>query len=65
MAELEDDFKELLKCFNERRVRFCIVGAFAIGFYALPCYTKDLDILVEPTEANGERVVAMNRFEST
>lgn len=56
MPKVQKDFAELLRCFNRRRVRYCIVGAFAVGFHAVPRYTKDLDLLVEPTVANGERV---------
>lgn len=57
MAKVEKDFEELLRLFNKHRVHYCIVGAFALGFHALPRYTKDLDLLVEPTEKNGERIV--------
>lgn len=53
----QKDFEELLKLLNKRKVRFCIVGAFALAFHALPRYTKDLDVLVEASEKNGERIV--------
>ena len=56
MVRVEKDFAELLRLFNKHRVRYCVVGAFAVGFYAIPRYTKDLDVLVEPTEENGERI---------
>lgn len=53
----EKDFEELLKLFNKYKVKYCIIGAFAVGFYALPRYTKDMDILVEATVENGQRIV--------
>lgn len=56
MEKVEKDFAELLRSFNRRGVRYCIVGAFAVGFHAVPRYTKDLDIWVEPTEGNGQRI---------
>ena len=56
MERLEKDFKELLRSFNNQGVRYCIVGAFAVGFHAIPRYTKDLDIWVEPTLENGQRI---------
>lgn len=56
MAKVERDFVELLRSFNSAGVRYCIVGAFAVGFYAIPRYTKDMDVLVEPTVENGERI---------
>ena len=41
------DFKELLSILNEHRVKYLIVGAYAVGVYAQPRATKDLDILVK------------------
>jgi len=48
----------LLKLLNKHKVRYVIVGAYAVAFYARPRYTKDMDILVEPEIENGRRVVA-------
>ena len=63
MKEPEKDYEELLRLFNKHRVRYCIVGAFAIAFYAVPRYTKDMDILVEPSIKNGEKILnALNKF---
>ena len=56
MEAAEQDFAELLKLFNKHGVHYCIVGAFAVAVYALPRYTKDLDIFVEPSMGNGERI---------
>lgn len=58
MEKAEKDFAELLRLFNKHGVRYCIVGAFAVAFHAIPRYTKDLDILVEPTQENGKRICA-------
>ncbi len=54
----ERDFEELLRLFNRHRVRYCIVGAYAVAFHARPRYTKDMDILVEPSLDNGRKIVA-------
>jgi len=54
----EHDFEELLGLFNKHRVRYCVVGAYAVAFHARPRYTKDMDILVEPSLNNGRRIVA-------
>ena len=53
----EKDFEELLKLFNKNKVKYCIVGAYAVAFYAEPRYTKDMDILVEPDKDNAHRIV--------
>jgi hypothetical protein len=63
VAKAEKDFEELLRLFNKHRVRYCIVGAFAVAFHALPRYTKDLDLLVEPSANNGASIIsALNEF---
>jgi len=60
---VEKDYEELLELFNRHNARYCIVGSFALAFYARPRYTKDLDILVEPTIQNARRILdALNDF---
>ena len=53
----EQDFVELLQLFNKHRVRYCIVGAYALAFHARPRYTKDMDLLIEPSLRNGRKLV--------
>ena len=53
----EKDFEELLKLFNKNKVRYCIVGAYAVAFYAEPRYTKDMDIFVEPDKDTARRII--------
>lgn len=55
--KVEKDYAELLKLFNKNKVRYCIVGAYAVAFYAKPRYTKDIDILVEPNRENARRII--------
>ena len=59
----ERDFEELLELFNKHRVRYCVVGAFAVAFHVRPRYTKDMDLLVEPSLKNGQKIVhALREF---
>ncbi len=61
--KVEKDYAELLKLFNKNKVRYCIVGAFALAFYGKPRYTKDMDILVEPDTGNARRIIrALREF---
>ena len=53
---IPSDYKELLKILNRHRVRYLIVGAYAVIHYTEPRYTKDLDIWVEPEIKNAKRV---------
>ena len=50
------DYAELLQTFNTGRVRYLMVGAWAVSHYSQPRYTKDMDIWVEPTPGNADKV---------
>lgn len=54
---VEKDYEELLKLFNKNKVRYCIIGAFAVALYAKPRFTKDMDILVEPDIENSRNMI--------
>ncbi|MBU0672625.1 MAG: hypothetical protein KJ732_06330 [Candidatus Margulisbacteria bacterium] len=54
---LEPDYEELLRSFNKHKVKFCIVGAYALAFHAQPRYTKDMDILIEASTKNGAKII--------
>jgi len=60
---LERDYEELLRLFNKHKVKYCIVGAYALAFYILPRYTKDIDIVIEASLENGEKIItALKEF---
>jgi predicted nucleotidyltransferase len=61
--KVEKDYEEFLGLLNKNNVRYCIIGAYAVAFYAKPRYTKDIDILIEPSEKNAQHVLAaLNEF---
>jgi hypothetical protein len=51
-----DDFKELLSVLNKHKVKYLVVGAYAVGYHAQPRATKDLDVLIQPAPKNGKAV---------
>lgn len=53
---MEKDQRDLLLAFNEQQVRYLIVGGYALGRYAEPRVTKDLDIFVDTSDENAQRV---------
>jgi hypothetical protein len=62
-VKVEKDYEELLELFNKNNVKYCIIGAYALAFYARPRYTKDIDILVENSIENARRILnALNEF---
>ena len=54
---MNSDFKDLLRLFAEHEVRYLIVGGYAAMQYSQPRFTKDLDLWLEPSEANAARVM--------
>jgi len=53
-----DDLKELLSIFNDQRVKYLIVGGYAVSYHAEPRATKDIDILVKPDPENAKAIYA-------
>lgn len=53
---MNSDFKELLKVFADRKVKYLIIGGYAVAKHAEPRYTKDLDIWISNSRENAERV---------
>lgn len=56
---IQKDYEEFLRLLNAHEVRYCIIGSFALAYHARPRYTKDLDILLDPTPENAERVICV------
>lgn len=57
------DFLELLRVFESHKVRYVVIGGYAVGIYAEPRFTKGLDILIEPSEVNAKRTLkALTEF---
>lgn len=58
-----EDFRDLLRELNAAHVRFLVVGAHALGVHGTPRATADLDVWVQPTQDNANRViVALAQF---
>ncbi len=63
MLEVKKDYKELLELLNEKRVEYLIVGAYALAFHGHPRFTGDIDILVNSTDENAEKIIeTLNEF---
>jgi hypothetical protein len=54
---MNQDFLDLLRAFIAAEVRFLIVGAYALALHGRPRATGDLDVWVEATPQNAERVM--------
>jgi len=61
--KIEKDYEELFALLNKHKVKYCVIGAYAVAFYAKPRYTKDIDIFIEPSVENSEKIInALNDF---
>jgi predicted nucleotidyltransferase len=61
--QLPEDYKEFLKLLNDHRVKYLIVGGFAVNFHGYSRSTIDIDIWVARDKENARRVVnALREF---
>ena len=52
------DFKELLSILEKHKVRYLVVGGYAVMKYTEPRFTKDLDLWITTDEENARAVFA-------
>ena len=52
------DFKELLKIFEKYKIRYLVVGGYAVMKYSEPRFTKDLDVFIATDQDNANGVYA-------
>ena len=55
--DLAPDFDEFIGCLIAHGVDFVIVGAYALAHHGAPRFTGDLDVLIQPTVENAERLL--------
>ncbi len=61
--EVQQDFRELLELFNVHKVRYLIVGGYALAYHGAPRYTGDIDIFVKADTENALCILkALNEF---
>ncbi|MGI8743427.1 MAG: DUF6036 family nucleotidyltransferase [Bryobacteraceae bacterium] len=51
-----NDFKELLSVFNSRKIKYLVIGGYAVIVHSQPRATKDLDLLISPDPENANAV---------
>lgn len=54
---LNPDFREFIALLNAHDVRYLVVGGYAVGMHGRPRYTKDLDVWIDRSTENAERVL--------
>lgn len=60
---LNPDFRDMLSALSDARARFLVVGAYAMAAHGYVRGTGDIDLWVEPSPDNADRVlVALRTF---
>jgi hypothetical protein len=60
---VNSDFSDLLSLFNANRVRYLVIGGYAVIQYGEPRFTKDLDLWISTDSANASAVYqALKQF---
>jgi len=60
---LAQDFEDFVKLLNKHQVDYMVVGGYALAFHGKPRHTGDLDIWINSSETNAEKlVIAIKEF---
>ena len=56
------DINRLLESLRIHKVKFLVIGAWALPAYTQPRMTKDIDIFIEPTPSNARRTLKALKY---
>ena len=60
---LNQDFKEFIQLLNKNKVKYLVIGGYAVAIHGHPRYTKDIDIWLEMSEENSQKLIkALTEF---
>ena len=57
MEKLNKNFEDFLRLLNEKKVKYLVVGGYAVAFHGFVRATGDLDIFIENSEENAGKLV--------
>jgi hypothetical protein len=61
MIPLPRDFQDFFKLLNAGRIRYVVIGGYAVAYHGYVRYTGDLDVFVEMSEINATKLVSALR----
>lgn len=62
---MDGNYLDLLRCLNGAKVKYLIIGGYAVIYHSEPRYTKDLDIWIEASAQNARRTIqALREFDA-
>ncbi|MDD4664254.1 MAG: nucleotidyltransferase [Caldisericia bacterium] len=56
---LSKDFIEFVALLNKNKVKYLVVGGYAVAVHGYPRYTKDLDIWIDISPCNIQQLLAV------
>lgn len=59
--QLPEDFKEFLNFLNSNKVKYLLLGGWAIGIYGHPRATNDIDFFISIDDENLDRLISALR----
>jgi hypothetical protein len=54
---IQQDFEELLALLEKHKVKYMVVGGYAVAFHGYPRFTKDIDVFYERTPENVKNLM--------
>lgn len=58
MIPIPHDFLEFLSCLSDHEIKFLLIGGYAVAYHGYVRTTGDLDVFVECSPENAEKLVA-------
>lgn len=55
--KVEKDFEEFIRLLNYHKVKYLIVGAYALIYYTFPRNTGDIDFFIDNTDLNVKKII--------
>lgn len=64
---LYDEFFSIINVFEKNDVKYAVIGGIALAFHDIPRFTKDIDILIKPSDLEkvADILEELNFFKST
>ena len=53
---LSKDLLEFIQFLNQKKVKYLLVGGWAVALHGKPRYTKDIDLLIQVSSENADRI---------
>ncbi|MCL2277475.1 MAG: nucleotidyl transferase AbiEii/AbiGii toxin family protein [Treponema sp.] len=54
--QLPEDFKDFIRCLNSNKVKYLLVGGWAVGLYGHPRATRDIDFFIFINDNNLKNI---------